>query len=296
MACHEPPTVNPRVAELTAACANAARENDLFVIADFDRTATRCFLPNGDRGRSAHGVLETGEILSEEYTNQTQVLFEKYYPVEIDPEMSIPDKIPIMNEWYATVHSLMLKETVTQEKIRNAVATCDTIMLREGMADFLKQCQDASPPVPVLIMSAGLGDVIEEFLIKVLPFQLAPTTRVVSNKMEFDAEGQLVAFSEPLLHMFNKTGAFLPESCKNLVTDRKYCLLLGDGLGDLTMADGLDVQKLSVGFLNEKIDERLPKYQEGFDYVVPGDVALPEVCFQAIGVTRPESTITSTSA
>lgn len=283
MVSREAPTADERVAQLTATCANAARENELLVIADFDRTITRCFLPNGGRGSSAHGCMESGEVLSKEHSARCQELFSKYYPVEIDPEMSIADKIPIMNEWYSTVHDLMLKETVTREKIRNAVVTCDTIMLRDCVADFLRSCQDASPPVPVLIMSAGLGDVIEEFLKKSLPFQLAPTTRVVSNMMVFDGEGHLVAFSEPLMHMFNKTAAFLPDSCRNLVAGRKHCLLLGDGLGDLTMADGLDVQKLTVGFLNEKIDERLTKYQEGFDYVVSGDVAVPDLCFRAIG-------------
>ena len=51
-------------------------------------------------------------------------------------------------------------------------------------------------------MSAGLGDVIEEFLHQRLPFALADSTHVVSNRMVFDSTGRLADFSEPLLHMW----------------------------------------------------------------------------------------------
>lgn len=45
--------------------------------------------------------------------------------------------------------------------------------------------------------------------------------------MLFNSTGRLFAFSEPLLHMFNKTAAFLPESSKALAAGRTRCLLLG---------------------------------------------------------------------
>eukprot|EP00913_Durusdinium_trenchii_P030044 g28154.t1 len=53
-----------------------------------------------------------------------------------------------------------------------------------------------------------------EFLRQALPFPLQESTHVVSNRMVFDETGRLVNFSEPLLHMFNKTAAFFPEVWK----------------------------------------------------------------------------------
>ncbi|CAE7029489.1 NT5C3B [Symbiodinium natans] len=188
-----------------------------------------------------------------------------------------------MNEWYGQVHELILKESVTRENIAGAVAGCQTIRPREGMFDFLRSCQEHVPAIPVIIMSAGLGDVIEEFLRQTLPFERAPTTHVVSNRMVFNEEGRLVDFSEPLLHMFNKTAAFLPEACRELAKGKRQCLLMGDGVGDCTMANGLEVEPFKIGFLNEKIEERMPEFQQKFDVVVTGDAPVPELAFRAIG-------------
>jgi hypothetical protein len=45
---------------------------------------------------------------------------------------------------------------------------------------------------------------------------------------------------------------------------------MGDNLGDLHMADGLSSKEhiLSVGFLNDKVEERIGQYLDGFDVVV----------------------------
>jgi len=268
-------------------CSAAAQSGTLLVIADFDRTLTRCFTPDGKRGTSAHGVLEQASVLSEEFQRRATELFDKYFPIEIDSNMSIPEKIPLMNEWYTSVHELVIKENVSRENIAAAVSSCETIVLRDGVVDLLRKCQEASPPIPVAIMSAGLGDVIEEFLRQRLPFPLAETTTVVSNKMIFDDDGKLVGFSEPLLHMFNKTGAIID---KRWTEDKKSCLLLGDGMGDVTMANTLGLEELRVGFLNEKVEEKLAQFvdPDSFDVVVTHDGPLPDVCYRAIG-SAPDS-------
>lgn len=268
-------------------CRSAAESGKLFVLADFDRTVTRCFLPDGSRGCSAHGVLEQNKLFSDAFTAKTKEYFDKYYPIEIDAKMTIAEKIPLMNEWYGSVHALLLQENITKSNIAEAVAACRSIQLREGIVELLRICQEATPPIPFLVMSAGLGDVIEEILRQRLPFAMAPSTMVVSNRMQFNEEGRLVGFSDPLLHMFNKTAAFFPEATSQLVSGYECCLLLGDGIGDVTMAEGLAVQELKVGFLNEKVDERLPKYLESFHIVVTGDAPVPAACFQALGRGRP---------
>mmetsp|Transcript_44580 Transcript_44580/g.105679 ORF Transcript_44580/g.105679 Transcript_44580/m.105679 type:complete len:294 (-) Transcript_44580:83-964(-) len=271
------------VEELAKELAAASAAKQLVVIADFDRTLTNAFAADRGPGVTSHGVLETGGVLSEKFQSVAHALFQKYHPIETDTSISIQEKMPVMKEWYSGVHEAMLSEGVTLDKIRGAVeAAKGPLRLREGVADFLKACQDAVPPVPVIIMSAGLGTVIEEVFRQLLPFELAPTTSIVSNWMQFDQEGHLQGFSEPLLHMFNKSAAFMPEASKALVADKKTCLLLGDGLGDLTMADGLDIHSIKVGFLNEKVDERLSSYLGPFSVVVTNDGPLPEFCLSAL--------------
>ena len=47
---------------------------------------------------------------------------------------------------------------------------------------------------------------------------------------------------------------------------------LGDNLGDIHMSDGLDHSEvISIGFLNERIDERLEVYKKTFDVVIIND-------------------------
>jgi hypothetical protein len=53
--------------------------------------------------------------------------------------------------------------------------------------------------VPVLIFSAGVGDVLEEVLRREDAF--FPNLKVVSNYMEFDETGRLRTFKDPLIHM-----------------------------------------------------------------------------------------------
>ena len=53
---------------------------------------------------------------------------------------------------------------------------------------------------------------------------------------------------------------------------RKNVLLLGDSLGDLGMIEGFEYDNLiSVGFLNENIEENLHAYKENFDIVIMND-------------------------
>lgn len=87
-------------------------------------------------------------------------------------------------------------------------------------------------------------------------------------------EPHLVAFREPLIHMYNKAAAHHVEGTSwfHELVGRKHAVLLGDGLGDVTMADGLPVQEvLRVGFLNDHIPALKKDYMAAFDIVLEDD-------------------------
>ena len=92
--------------------------------------------------------------------------------------------------------------------------------------------------------------------------------------MRFDSDGVLRGWG-PLIHMYNKNQSVVPES-----QQRENVLLLGDGLGDVTMADGATTDPacvLKVGFLNEHEDELLLQYEAKFDMIILGDQGMGEV-------------------
>jgi len=71
------------------------------------------------------------------------------------------------------------------------------------------------------------------------------------------AQGVLRAFKGELIHIYNKReGALLNTGHFQELRTRPNVLLLGDSLGDLTMADGVqDMENiLKIGFLNDKVD------------------------------------------
>lgn len=69
-------------------------------------------------------------------------------------------------------------------------------------------------------------------------------------------QGVLRAFKGQLIHTFNKReGALLHAAHFRELQERPNVLLLGDSLGDLTMADGVahTQHALTIGFLNDQV-------------------------------------------
>lgn len=194
-------------------------------------------------------------------------------------------------EWYRKAHELLLTQPFTPSLLDSA-ASESKIVLRPGCDDLLEGCQARA--VPLVVCSAGLGNVIGAVLKHRLSPGVAakvlPTLPIVSNWLHFDSDG-VRGFSSPLMHMFNKNGDFiraqLGERWTALSRGRDTALVLGDGLGDASMADGLGMATIiKIGFLNEsdpeRVAARLPKYEATFDLVVLNDLSF-EVVLQLLG-------------
>lgn len=67
----------------------------------------------------------------------------------------------------------------------------------------------------------------------------------------------MCGFEGQLIHTFNKNEGAL-NNCQyfSQIDERRNVLLLGDSLGDLRMADGIDNLEicLKIGFLNSKVN------------------------------------------
>lgn len=159
---------------------------------------------------------------------------------------------------------------------------------RDGYKVFFDHLEEQR--IPLLIFSAGVGDVLEEVIQQNRVFH--PNVRIISNYMDFDEavspptiapvlhtvqtrpsnsvmyfQGVLQAFKGQLIHSFNKReGAVSHVAGLRELRDRPNVLLLGDSLGDLTMADGAPEHKnmLTIGFLNDRVSgsEQLPAAAE----------------------------------
>ncbi|KAM3592729.1 uncharacterized protein V6R79_024042 [Siganus canaliculatus] len=240
----------------------------LQVISDFDMTLTR-FSYNGKRVPTTHNILDNRLLINEDCTKKMRELLNTYYPIEIDPSITIEEKQPLMVEWWTKVHDLLIQQRIRKDMLAQAVKESST-MLREGYKVFFDRLEEQH--VPLLIFSAGVGDVLEEVIQQNHVFH--PNVHVISNYMEFDQTGVLQAFKGQLIHTFNKReGALSHVAGLKELQGRPNVLLLGDSLGDLTMADGVSKHQniLTIGFLNDQVDERKESYVNSFDIVLVKD-------------------------
>ncbi|XP_033926021.1 7-methylguanosine phosphate-specific 5'-nucleotidase isoform X1 [Melopsittacus undulatus] len=243
----------------------------LQVISDFDMTLSR-FWCHGRRCPTSHNILSDSRVISEDGRKQLKDLLHYYYPIEIDPNRTPEEKQPLMVEWWSRVHELLVQQNIHKEDIAQIVRESG-VMLRDGFKEWFDQLHEHN--VPLFIFSAGVGDVLEEIIRQANVFHA--NINVVSNYMDFDENGVLRCFKGPLIHTYNKNNSVLQgtEYFQQLST-RTSIILLGDSMGDLTMADGVpNVENiLKIGFLNDKVEERMGKYLDAYDIVLERDETL----------------------
>ena len=165
-----------------------AGTEQLVVVSDFDMTLTSFLMPDGSRGMSTHGILERSGYFGEAFTTRAKQIFNKYYPIEVDPNIDPATKWAAMSEWWETTHGLMVAEGLTKSDIKSCVAQ-GHFAFRDGVQELLGKL--AQRKVPVMVFSAGIADVLEEIFRQRLGMD---DVNIVSNRMKFDSTGKLIGF------------------------------------------------------------------------------------------------------
>ncbi|KAL2943029.1 7-methylguanosine phosphate-specific 5'-nucleotidase [Bienertia sinuspersici] len=224
-----------------------------------------------------------------EYDMKRQKLYDHYHPIEICPTVPVEEKTKLMEEWWGKTHGLLVEGGLTFDDIRKSVANA-RVAFREGVVELFELLEGKN--VPILIFSAGLADIIEEVLRQKVQ-RLFKNIEIVSNRMVFDNQGSLLAFKGKTIHVLNKNEHALDMAAPThgqigdvdgpvidcvAMKKRTNVLLLGDHIGDLGMSDGLNYEtRISVGFLNDKVDESLESFCKAFDVVLLNDAPMLEV-------------------
>ncbi|XP_060576151.1 cytosolic 5'-nucleotidase 3-like isoform X2 [Ruditapes philippinarum] len=237
----------------------------LQVCSDFDETITNY------KGPGTFNVLEEGG-LPEDYKEKATKIKDKYLPIEMDPNLSIEEKIPHMIEWWTQGHDLLVKYALSKEMLHNMVAN-STARLRDGCGEFFEKLHKFH--IPLLIFSAGVGDIIREIISQHSTFY--DNMHLVSNELDFDENGRMIGFKGEMIHVFNKNENAVHES--DYFSNLSHCtniILMGDSIGDLQMANGAEnvEAKLTVGFLNTRVADSLELFKSKYDVVICEDESL----------------------
>ncbi len=241
-------------------------KDSFYVVADFDKTLT------AGNSNSTWGVMANAGELGEEYSRRRTELYNHYRPIEIDVNLSDEEKSKFMEEWWKAHINLFYEYGLHEENIRKSLLN-GGLKYRAGAKEFLKKMNEMQ--IPVIIISAGIGNVIEEFFR--IENDVYENVSIVSNFINFK-DGIIDGLKGNTIHALNKNIVKLDEKSKAKISNRKNILLLGDGLADLKMISETDMNKaITVGFLDEKIEENLETFNNNFDIVLSENGTFDEV-------------------
>jgi cytosolic 5'-nucleotidase 3 len=242
----------------------------LHVVSDFDRTLSKCFI-DGKKIPSAIALIREGGYLSEDYPPKAFALFDKYHPIEIDDSLDDDYKFKKMQEWWETHEKLLITSGMHKKVIDDVLEKYPKIF-REGTIPLLDYLNFHN--VPLLIFSSGIGNLIEGYLKK--ENRLTPNIHILSNTFVFNSEGYTTGYKNRIIHVMNKSETKIEDKeYRNLISQRKNVILLGDSLGDIGMADVLNSNlMIRIGFLNEQVEDKLELYKSKFDVVIINDGSL----------------------
>lgn len=245
---------------------NNITSDNLYILTDFDGTITE------DNSDSSWASIFKNPKVSKDFIDECIRIFNYYHKYEIDESLSTDEKMSIMSEWYRKNIETLINFGITDDVINYAANNEHIMAFRDGAVEFLKNMFDKN--IPVIVISAGVGNIIEQFLIK--NNCNYPNIYICSNFLEYK-NGVIVGVRDNnLIHPLNKNEIYLPEHIKNKIINRNNILLLGNSISDINMAGtGRNIYKL--GFLDEKIDERLQSFKENFDIVCTENTTYDEI-------------------
>ncbi len=241
--------------------------SNLHVVADFDKTLTKGVW-KGEKRFSLIELIRKYHYLPLGYVTEAYGLADTYRPWENDLSLSLEERKKRMVEWWSTHVHVMGKYGLSRKIVEKIIAEQE-LGPREGLSTFLDTL--SAKQVPLLILSAAVTDLIEGFLRK--EKMMHDNMHVISNAFAYDAAGIVTGYQSMIIHSLNKSEVAVRDSPYfPLVKNRPNVILLGDGLGDVEMADGLNhACVLKVGFLNDNVEKNLDAYTQAYDVVILND-------------------------
>ena len=257
---------------------------DLIIVTDFDYTLTKKYNHTNLKSfYSSYCVLESNDILSEEYKTKNKELFEKYYPYECDTNLDFNIRNKLIFTWFKDNLNLILKEDkITKESFKDMVVKSqNNFYYRYGILELFEIILKYK--IKLIIISGGVYDIIEESLKLLLTedkfeeLKKLNLLSILSNQFEFDEKTKKIKNTfEPFVYTFNK-GDILEQYLQSKLKGNETILLLGDHINDVDSIKKLKKikQEIKIGFINTFKEEEhmslLEAYQLHYDICILND-------------------------
>lgn len=231
--------------------------NNLYVVADFDRTITM------GNSQTSWSILANSNLVPKSYIEERNALYNHYRPIEIDETMDFNLKSSLIKEWFKKHIELLIKYKVKEIDFQTAATDLRVMEFRPGAKEFIKFLHDNK--IPLIIISAGIGNFIESFLKH--NNCLFDNVYISSNKIIFN-NGIAVGVDNNIIHSLNKNEVSLPTEILEKIQNRNNVILLGDQISDLKMVDkNAHDFVLTIGFLTNENYNQSEILKNNFDIV-----------------------------
>ncbi len=239
--------------------------NNFYVIMDFDQTITT-------GSTDSWTILQNPNIMNPNFSKDSLLLYEKYGPIELDYSLDAITKSNYLKEWYLNVMDLTYSYGLSYSKLL-ACVKYGNMSFRDGFKDFLDCLHDYN--IPVIILSAGIGNVITQTL--KLNNCFYDNVHIVSNFIKFE-DDKMLPFNDDIIHTSNKSIDKLPDYIYKEIKNKDYILLFGDLIEDLNMVHKEDLSKtISFGFLEKNVDKNFELYKQRFDVVMTDNASFDNI-------------------
>lgn len=237
--------------------------NNYYVVLDFDKTLT-----SKESLDSWMAVLDF-DIYGEECKKKIEQINAKYAPVELDYTLDKKTKEKYITEWYQKSIDFLYDHQLTKSNLKKALQK-EPIKFRKGAKEFLQELQQEN--IPVIIISAGIGNVIEEFLKNQECY--GENIYIISNFIQFK-DDKMQKFNQSLIHSMNKNSeGKLPKDWIRRLKQKEHIILCGDLIEDIKMIpERRKESSILVGFLNSEIKKNLSLYKQNYDIVLTEEEA-----------------------
>lgn len=232
---------------------NLKESTNFYIITDFDRTLTT------RESEPSMGIIP--QYLGGECLKKRTEIFEYYRPLELDYNIPPEKKTEIMKEW-AQKSFALLSNYINKDLIHKSLENAN-IHLREGVKKFFVEMKNKN--IPVIVMSAGVGNIVKEFLQK--ENCLFDNVEIIANFFEFKDGKPYIDFDN-IIAVSKKEYKIIPENIKNKI-EGKDAFLFGDLVEDIKMVDSNKIENtLTFGFLDANIEENIDRFNNKFDVVL----------------------------
>ncbi|KAH8849175.1 Cytosolic 5'-nucleotidase 3A [Schistosoma japonicum] len=106
--------------EILATCGN----DKLEIVTDFDRTLSKHRHKNGELAPTCYSIFESDPELTETTKSMLVSQRAKYYPIEVDRNLTESEKVPYMLEWWGLAHDAIVECGIHRSTLEKTVKEC----------------------------------------------------------------------------------------------------------------------------------------------------------------------------